>query len=165
MGGSVSNGYYLEVEEYSSTSDERITFYLPGIRSATYRAFIKMVPKNITSTVITEVRPNRFRAYTGLSTLNTSGNKSTVKEVQFRTPDGKANFESDPTSVSFVDLGEVTFPHCYFGLGEYRPWIRIESNPGRNDYDHTLRIDCILLVPAELYEVVPNPENVLEMLK
>ena len=161
VSGNVSNGYYLEVEPASSTSDEKVWFFLPNVRSATYRAFIRIVPSNITNTYITEVLPNRFRAYMGYSNINATSGRLEVKEYQFKTPEDRANFESDPTGLSLIDLGEVTFPHCYANLGDYYPWLRIESNPGRGDYDHTLRIDYIMLIPVELYDKLQEDPDYL----
>ena len=69
-----------------------------------------------------------------------------------RNSEGSANFLTNPNKVDTLDLGEVTFPTSYYGLGENYPFIRFESNPRRGEHDRTLRIDCIILLPKELYE-------------
>ena len=150
--GTVSNNYYLEVQPYSSTSDEKVTFYLPNIRSATYHAFAVMLPSNITNRYATEVLPNRFKLFFGYSNTNATSGRLELKEEQMRNSEGSANFLTNPNKVDTLDLGEVTFPTSYYGLGENYPFIRFESNPRRGEHDRTLRIDCIILLPKELYE-------------
>ena len=150
--GTVSNNYYLEIQPYSSTSDEKVTFYLPNMCSATYHAFAVMLPSNITNRYTTEVQPNRFKVYFGYSNTNAISGRLELKEEQMKNTEGSVNFITDPTKVDTLDLGEVTFPTSYYGLGDNFPFIRFESNPRRGEHDRTLRIDCILLLPKELYE-------------
>jgi hypothetical protein len=147
--GSVSNENYLLVQPASNNSKPSLTFYLPGVRSTTYHAYVVMLPSNITNRYETDVKPNRVKFTMGYSNINATSYRLELKEQDIRTADGKANFENDPTKVDTLDLGEVTFPTCYVGLGENYPFIRIDEN-GREAHERTMRIDCIMLIPKEL---------------
>jgi uncharacterized surface protein with fasciclin (FAS1) repeats len=153
--GTVSDGYYLNIPPYSNNSDQKVTFTLPNVRSATYHAYAVVVPKHITDInhyiPVTDLKPNRLRVYIGYSNINATSKILEIKEQQMRSVTDKAYFETDPTKIDTLDLGEVTFPMCYSGLGSYYPFIRIETN-SRNTHDRTLRLDCIMLVPKDLMD-------------
>lgn len=156
--GSVSNENYLLVQPASNNSKPSLTFFLPGVRSATYHVYAVMLPSNITNRYQTEVKPNRVKFTMGYSNIDATSNRLVLKEEDLRTAADKGNsknFETDPTKVDTLDLGEVTFPTSYVGLGENYPFIRIDEN-GREQHERTLRIDCIMLIPKELEDYVRN---------
>jgi hypothetical protein len=65
----------------------------------------------------------------------------------------ESTFQNDSSKIDTVFLGDFTFPMAYIGTGNYYPYMRINSsitNRERNNYDRTLRIDCIILRPKEL---------------
>lgn len=151
VAGSISDGYYLNIPPYSDNTDQKVTLTLPHMRSTTYHAFAVIVPSHITNTYLTDLKPNRLRIYFGYSNINATSKMLEIKEQAMRSVTDKAYFETDPTKIDTLDLGEVTFPMCYEGLGNYYPFIRVETN-SRKTHDHTLRLDCIMLVPKDLYD-------------
>ncbi|MBQ9654944.1 MAG: fasciclin domain-containing protein [Prevotella sp.] len=147
--GVVSNRGYVDVQPATNVSNPIVTFYLPNVRSTTYRIYGVFVPANITNTYITEVKPHLVEV--GIGYNNADGSVPRRPDVL------GSNFSNDPTKVDTVYFGEFTFPIAYFGTGNYYPYLRVTSrltSGNRDNYDNHLRIDCLLLVPKELDEYV-----------
>ena len=150
--GRLSNGRYLEVAPGSASSNPEIDFYLPGVRSTTYNIYAVFVPANIENASRT-AQPNRM-----IVTMGFNSEKGDIQEERFRNEADNTNYlVSDPTKIDTLFLGEFTFPIAYYGLGNdkqsYAPYIRFRSGVSSsliNDFDRTLRIDCLILRPKEL---------------
>lgn len=150
--GRISNNRYMEAEPSALNTNPEVDYYLPDIRSTEYSVYIVFVPGNITNSNVTPL-PNRVRC-----TMGYADDKGKNQEERFRNPVDDTNFYSnDPTKIDTVFIGNFTFPVAYVGTGgssqSYYPYLRIQSNVTtalRDDYDRTLRIDCIILRPKEL---------------
>jgi len=148
--GTVSGGRYLEVEPSSQRINQSVTFSLPQVRSTTYHIYVTVPPAHIANTYMTDVLPQRMMATMVYSNVNESSKRMELKETQLVNPsDGTNYYLNDITRVDTLDLGEFTFPSSYVGLGDATPYIRFDSRP-RTGHDHTMRFDCIYLIPKEL---------------
>ncbi len=144
--GHVSNNSFIELTPISQSTNPRVVFYLPEVRSTTYSIYVVVVPANIVSST-REAKPYQFNATLGCA--DASG-KNQDKENKWLV---ESSFISDPTRVDTIYLGDFTFPVAYAGTGDYYPYLRINSsvaNKERDLFDRTLRIDCVILRPKEL---------------
>ena len=60
----------------------------------------------------------------------------------------------DPGRVNVFDLGEFTFPACYYGLDAYPSLMMMHtksytSSANRKKYDQQMRVAGVFLVPKE----------------
>lgn len=144
--GHISNNYYMEAQPISASTNPGVVFYLPNVRSTTYAIYAVIVPANILA-ANRETKPNRFSVTMGYADetgANIDNDRSWVAQ---------STFQNDSSKIDTVFLGDFTFPMAYIGTGNYYPYMRINSsitNRERNNYDRTLRIDCIILRPKEL---------------
>ncbi len=146
IAGHISGNSYLEVQPVSASTNPGVVFYLPGVRSTTYSIYVVTVPANITNPN-RETKPYRFSVTLG-ATDETGVNQDRIRDWVV-----ESNFESDTTRVDTIYLGDYTFPTAYAGTGEYYPYMRINStitSRERQNYDRTMRIDCVILRPKEL---------------
>ena len=146
VGGRLSMNSYAEAQPISQSTNPGVVYYLPNVRSTTYSVYLVTVPANVVSSNY-EKKPNRFRVTMGYAnekgTNEDNDSKWTVEST----------FTSDSANVDTLYLGDFTFPMAYAGTGEYYPYMRINSyvlSRERNQYDRTLRLDCIILRPKEL---------------
>ena len=146
VSGHISNNAYVEIQPISASTNPGVVFYLPEVRSTTYSFYIVTVPANIVSTN-TEVKPNKFQV-----TLGYADEKGKNQDRYSKwTVDSK--FTTDTMRVDTIYLGDFTFPVAYAGTGNYYPYLRVNSSitsKERNDFDRTLRVDCVILRPKEL---------------
>ena len=144
--GHISNNAYTEARPISLSTNPGVVFYLPEVRSTTYSIYIVMVPANITSTN-REAKPYKFNVSLGYADEK---GKNQDRDKKWCV---ESNFVSDSTRVDTIYLGDFTFPVAYAGTGDYAPYLRVNSavtSKERNDFDRTLRIDCVILRPKEL---------------
>ena len=144
--GRVSQNYFIELQPISASTNPGVVFYLPEVRSTTYSIYIVTVPANIVS-ASREVKPYRFSVTMGCVD-ETGTNQDRLRDWVV-----ESNFTSDTTKVDTIYLGDFTFPMAYAGTGDYYPYLRINSSISskeRNNYDRTMRIDCLILRPKEL---------------
>jgi uncharacterized surface protein with fasciclin (FAS1) repeats len=150
--GTLSNGRYIEVLPASSSSNPEVAFYLRGVRSTTYVAYLVTVPANIVN-ANRAAKPNRL-----ICTVCYTDAKGKLQETRIMNPvDRGTNFITDTTRVDTLCLGEVTFPVAYAGLGSSSqpvyPYLRVRSsvnNALSATHDRTLRFDCLILRPKAL---------------
>ena len=161
-----SGSAYLEVIPLSQSNNPEVDFYLPDVRSTTYAVYGVFVPDMASGVArdsteegwgdwhyVNESKPNRVRVQMGYN--NADG---TAVETWFGSSRGSTTFDSNPEKIDTVYFGDFTFPIAYAYTG-YQPFIRIESRVTNNNFDRTLRIDCVLLIPKELDEYLKeNPE-------
>ncbi len=144
--GHISMNSYVEVQPISASTNPGVVFYLPGVRSTTYSLYLVMVPANIVSS-LREVKPYKFSVTMGC--VDETG----TNQDRLRDWVTESNFVSDTARVDTIYLGDFTFPMAYEGTGNYYPYLRVNSTISsreRNDYDRTMRIDCLILRPKEL---------------
>ena len=147
--GTISNDAYLEVPSISTATNPGVVFYLPDVRSTTYKVGIVIVPANIISTYVTP-KPNYFNVTMGYAD-ETGKNIDNYRDWRYLD-----YFESNIEKVDTIWLGEMTFPIAYIGTDSY-PYIRVTSAiraAQRDTYDRTLRIDCLILRPKELADYI-----------
>ncbi|MBR6456302.1 MAG: hypothetical protein IKS72_05150, partial [Prevotella sp.] len=158
VAGSVSNGSYLIGRPETSTSKVKLDFYLRDVRSTTYVIYGVFVPAHITNEYILEedLKPNQVQVQLGMNNENGSWVKNlTTFYRTYVDESGKekrtSNFTNNPNKIDTICFGEITFPICYCGMAG-SPFLRISStvSPSSSDFDRTLRIDRIFLVPKEL---------------
>lgn len=157
----LSNNGYVETVPSSSIAMPEISYYLPHVRSAEYAIFVRFVPANITDKK-KKILPNRVLI--SLFYADANGN---IKEKKLRKEGASNNYVvTDETKIDNVFLGNFNFPMCYEGLGDgsmnFAPYITIRSSFSTDDidnYDRTIRIDRILLLPTELLQYLEqNPD-------
>lgn len=143
--GHISNNSYIEIQPISSSTNPGIVFYLPGVRSTTYSMYIVVVPAIITS-ANRENKPNRISVSLGYADASGKNEDNDRKWTL------ESTFSNDTTKIDTIYLGDFTFPMAYIGTGSYYPYMRVNSSVTsreRQNFDRTLRIDCIILRPKE----------------
>lgn len=143
--GKLSNNSYIEVQPISSSTNPGIVFYLPDVRSTSYSIYAVVVPANITN-ANRELKPNRFSVSLGYADASGKNEDNDRKWAI------SSSYVSDTTKIDTIYLGDFTFPMAYIGTGSYYPYMRINSSvtsKERQNYDRTLRLDCIILRPKE----------------
>jgi hypothetical protein len=155
--GKVSNNSYLEITPASKAVNPEVNFYLPGVRSTEYSAYIVFVPANINSKYYSEpLKKNHVEV-----TFYYADEKGKTKDITFKdidpAVDSLQNVEGMTAKVDTTYIGDVTFPTSYVGMSgsnqTYAPYVRIRSRVGSKQtaiYDRTMRIDCIILRPKNL---------------
>lgn len=147
VSGHVSNNSYLDLPPLGSSTNPKVYFRLPNVRSTTYSIYVVTVPANITSSNF-KSKPYHFNA--SMEYVEETG-KNTVKAAKDWTV--SSTFDSDTLSVDTIYIGDFTFPVSYYGTGNYFPYLRLESRVSsslRDTYDRNLRFDCIILRPKDL---------------
>ena len=161
--GLVSKEGYIEVSPLTNMSNVELNYYLRNARSTTYVVYGVFVPANITNRFIPieNIKPNQVQVQVGINRANGSlpANPTTMTRTDTIGYDEEGKpitktvnlFTNDPSKVDTVCFGEVTFPICYYDMAG-SPFIRILSRVpvGNNDFDRTVRIDRIFLLPKEL---------------
>jgi len=76
----------------------------------------------------------------------------------------KSTFVGDPDKVNVLDLGEFTFPACYYGLDAYPSLMMMHtksyaSASNRSKYDQQMRVAGVYLVPKEYNDKWSNSAN------
>ena len=141
--GTLSNNGYLEANASSNNTNPELNFYLRNVRSTTYVIYGVFAPSNITNVYDTQPKGNFVRVALGFNNENGS---------MPRNPTRLGDFETSATKIDTICFGEVTFPICYAGT-DYAPFLRITGRvtpTTSNQYDRTIRLDRIFLVPKEM---------------
>jgi hypothetical protein len=155
--GHVSNNRYVELEPQSRNVNPEIYFYLPNVRSADYNIYVVMVPANVNSKYYSgELKPNLIDFTIGYANETGSYKQKTFDAVSSHVDSLKTG-DGFTAKVDTVYVGDFYFPMSYLGLSSstksYAPYLRVRSkvtNTDGDNYDRTLRIDCIILRPKEL---------------
>ena len=141
--GRLSNNGYLEANASSNNTNPELNFYLRNVRSTTYVIYGVFAPSNITNVYDTAPKGNFVRVAVGFN--NEKGGIS-------KNPTRLGDFETSAEKIDTVCFGEVTFPICYAGT-DYAPYLRITGRvtpTTASQYDRTIRLDRIFLVPKEM---------------
>ena len=144
-------------------------FALRGVRSSTYHIYVITVPAQVEEP-LADVKPYYLRFYLSWTdaankqqyTVLPLGAKSTSKMT---TANEKSTATithlGDPGRVNVFDLGEFTFPACYYGLDAYPSLMMMHTESygtsgNRKKYDQQMRVAGVYLVPKEYNDYWAN---------
>ena len=137
-------------------------FALRDVRSATYHIYVVTVPAQVEEP-LADVKPYYLRFYLSWTdagnkqqyTVLPQGARSTA-EITTDNGNNTATLTcvGDPGRVNVIDLGEFTFPACYYGLDAYPSLMMMHtksynSSANRKKYDQQMRVAGVFLVPKE----------------
>ena len=145
-----------------TTGKPEFCFALRDVRSATYHIYVITVPAQVEEP-LAAVKPYYLRFYLSWTdaankqqlTVLPQGAKSTV---EISTDNGESTatmtYVGDPGRVNVIDLGEFTFPACYYGLDAYPSLMMMHtksytSSANRSKYDQQMRVAGVYLIPKE----------------
>ena len=146
--GTKISGQYISFGDENNTKN-KLCYYIPGVKSATYKVALIFVPRNITSSKVNpdDYKKPRFRC--------------TVKQYFPATglidnvASSEANIQPAKDRIDTLYLKKLmTFPICEYNIAtkveNYTAKIYIEGYNGTSSqYDNTIRLDAILLIPVE----------------
>ena len=155
-----------------TTSKPEFNFALKGVRSTTYHIYVITVPAQVENPEAA-VKPYYLRFYLSWTdasnkqqyTVLPQGAKTTSK---ITTDNGETTstvtYLSNPGGVNVIDLGEFTFPACYYGLDAYPSLMMMHtesytSTANRRKYDQGMRVQGVYLVPKEYTDLWVNSDN------
>ena len=154
-----------------TTGKPEFNFALRDVRSATYHIYVITVPAQVEEP-LADVKPYYLRFYLSWTdaankqqlTVLPQGAKSTI---EMTTDNGESTATltciGDPGRVNVFDLGEFTFPACYYGLDAYPSLMMMHtktytSSANRKKYDQQMRVAGVYLVPKEYNDYWTNKE-------
>ena len=154
-----------------TTGKPEFNFALRDVRSATYHIYVVTVPAQVEEP-LADVRPYYLRFYLSWTdasnkqqlTVLPQGAKSSL---EITTDEGESSATltcvGDPGRVNVLDLGEFTFPACYYGLEAYPSLMMMHtktytSSANRKKYDQQMRVAGVFLVPKEYNDYWANKE-------
>jgi hypothetical protein len=154
-----------------TTGKPEFNFALRNVRSTTYHIYVVTVPAQVEEP-LADVKPYYLRFYLSWTdaankqqyTVLPQGAKSTV---EMTTDEGESTatvtYIGNPGCVNVFDLGEFTFPVCYYGLDAYPSLMMMHtksytSSSNRKKYDQQMRVAGVYLVPKEYNDIWANNE-------
>ena len=166
---------YVAVDDANvdgTTGKPEFNFALRGVRSTTYHIYVVTVPGQVEEPMRV-VKPYYLRFYLSWTdaankqqyTILPNGAKSTY---EMTTDDGTSTASltclGDPGRVNVFDLGEFTFPACYYGLDAYPSLMMMHtksytSSANRQKYDQLMRVAGVYLVPKDYNDLWANSVN------
>lgn len=145
----ISGNRYFE--GFSEKDKASATFCLPNVLSAKYKVAIIVVPKHITNTKVDddELLPSRYN-------ITISQSEAGILY------DSKRKIKSDPTRLDTIfltvddtdEIATIEFPYCEYyntySSKDFSAKLTLETDGGARpqNYDMSLRIDAILLIPV-----------------
>ena len=152
-----------------TTGKPEFNFPLQGVRSTTYHIYVVTVPAQVEEPNA-DIRPYYLRFYLSWTDANNKqqyevlpkGSKTTL---EMTTDNGNSTATltclGDPGRVNVFDLGEFTFPACYYGLDAYPSLMMMHtksytSSANRKKYDQQMRVAGVYLVPKEYNDTWAN---------
>ena len=152
-----------------TTGKPEFNYALRGVRSATYHIYVVTVPGQVEEP-LAAVKPYYLRFYLSWTdaankqqyTVLPQGAKSTI---EMTTDEGSSTatmtYLGDPGRLNVFDLGEFTFPACYYGLDAYPSLMMIHtkgytSSSNRAKYEQQMRVAGVYLVPKEYNDIWAN---------
>ena len=157
-----------------TTGKPEFNFAIDGVRSTTYRIFVVTVPAQVENPAAA-VKPYYLRFYLSYADADNKqqyivlpqGAKTTSAITTDNTPAKKESntvYLENPGRVHAIDLGEFTFPACYYGLDAYPSLMMMHtktytSSGNRAKYDQQMRVAGVYLIPKEYYDDWANSAN------
>lgn len=155
-----------------TTGKPEFNFALKGVRSATYHIYVVTVPAQVEEPEA-DVKPYYLRFYLSWTdaankqqlTVLPKGAKTTQEMTTDKgTNTATVTYLGDPGRVNVFDLGEFTFPACYYGLDAYPSLLMMHtksytSSANRKKYDQQMRVAGVYLVPKEYNDFWTNSSN------
>ena len=155
-----------------SSGKPEFNFALRNVRSTTYHIYVVTVPAQVEEP-LADVKPYYLRFYLSWTdaankqqlTVLPQGAKS---DSEITTADGestnKLTYVGDPGRVNVIDLGEFSFPVCYYGLDAYPSLLMVHtknftSDKLRRSYDQQMRVAGVYLVPKDYNDTWSNSSN------
>ena len=156
----------------SSTAKPEFSFALKDVRSTTYHIYVVTVPAQVENPKA-DLKPYYLRFYLSWTDADNKQQyavlpKGANKDLEITTAEGtdgkKLICLGDPGRVNVIDLGEVDFPVCYYGLDAYPSLMMMHtksytSTANRKKYDQQMRVAGVYLVPKECNDYWANSEN------
>ena len=153
-------------------------FALRGVRSTTYNIYVVTVPAQVEDSTAL-VKPYYLRFYLSWTDASNkqqynvlpTNKRSTYEITTDNAPEGTKETDTDvltyvgdPGRVNVLDLGEFTFPACYYGTDAYPSLMMSHtksygSNALRNRYDQQMRVAGVFLVPKDCEDYWTNSDN------
>ena len=144
-------------------------FALRDVRSATYHIYVVTVPAQV-ETPLADVKPYYLRFYLSWTDANNKQQYTVLpqganKDVEMTTDSGKDTNKliciGHPGHVNVFDLGEFSFPVCYYGLDAYPSLMMMHtksytSSSNRKKYDQQMRVAGVYLIPKEYNDLWAN---------
>lgn len=147
-GEEVSGSQYIVFGD-ETNSRTQLTYYLPKVKSASYKVALITVPRNITNSKVDLSKYNPVNLECVVKSYDPAkkqiNNRLSVRNIQ------PAKNRID----TLILDGVVTFPVCEYEsvtkTEEYTAKIQIKgnNNPNQKKYDNNIRLDAILLIPVE----------------
>lgn len=155
-----------------TTGKPEFSFALRDVRSAAYHIYVITVPAQVEEPMA-DVKPYYLRFYLSWTdasnkqqlTVLPQGAKSSIEISTDNGEDaGAVTYVGDPGKVNVIDLGEFTFPACYYGLDAYPSLMMMHtktytSSANRQKYDQQMRVAGVFLVPKEYNDYWANSTN------
>ena len=155
-----------------TTGKPEFNYALRNVRSATYHIYVVTVPAQVEQP-LADVRPYYLRFYLSWTdaankqqlTVLPQGAKSSI---EITTDEGESSATlvciGDPGRVNVIDLGEFTFPACYYGLDAYPSLMMMHtktytSSANRKKFDQQMRVAGVYLIPKEYNDYWANIED------
>ena len=166
---------YVAVDDANvdgTTGKPEFNFALRGVRSTTYHIYVVTVPGQVEEPMRV-VKPYYLRFYLSWTDAANKQQLTVLPQgvktsYEMTTDNGKSTatltYLGDPGRVNVFDLGEFTFPACYYGLDAYPSLMMMHtksytSSANRQKYDQLMRVAGVYLVPKEYNDLWANPVN------
>ena len=145
-----------------TTGKPEFCFKLSGIRSTTYHIYVVTVPAQVENP-LAAVKPYYLRFYLSWTDASNKQQYNVLPQgansgIEITTDEGtdtnKLICVGDPGRVNVIDLGEFTFPACYYGLDAYPSLMMMHtksytSSANRAKYDQQMRVAGVFFVPKD----------------
>ena len=161
-----------------TTGKPELNFKLKNVRSTAYHIYVVTVPAQVEEPKA-NVKPYYLRFYLSwtdadnkqqytILPLDENG-KAASASSEISTDNGTntktVTYIGNPGRVNVIDLGEFTFPACYYGLDAYPSLMMMHtksytSSSNRAKYDQQMRVAGVYLVPKEYNDLwIANSEE------
>jgi hypothetical protein len=155
-----------------TTGKPEFCFALNDVRSSAYHIYVITVPAQVEEPQAL-VRPYYLRFYLSwtdasnkqqLTVLPQGAKTSSEITTDNGVSTATVTYVGDPGKVNVIDLGEFTFPACYYGLDAYPSLMMMHtksytSSANRQKYDQQMRVAGVYLVPKDYNDYWANSTN------
>ncbi len=147
-------------------------FAIRDLRSTTYHVYVVTVPAQVENAAAA-VKPYYLRFYLSWTDADNKQQYDVLpmgskNSLEMTTDDGESTDKlicvGDPGRVNVLDLGEVTFPACYYGLDSYASLMMMHTKKYTTDknramYDQQMRVAGVFFVPKDYNDKWANSDN------